>query len=109
MLNRTFEISTPFYGAWKKYGWKKDDWGIGLDKERVDFLAARNETCIVSYDKSGKLYTIKAKKAKTYPIFEIKNYRKLLYIVQKSALNPKKKVEKKDNSIEDLAKMGIFG
>ena len=39
MLDRHFHINTPFYGAWTKYNWNRDDWGLGLAKHRVDALA----------------------------------------------------------------------
>ena len=88
-MNRTFHINTPYFGAYVKYGWQKDDWGIGLSKPKIDKLAKENATVLVSYGKSNQQYTIKAEKVKTYPLEEIKNTGLKVYIVPKSALNYK--------------------
>ena len=86
-MDRTFHINKPYYGAWTKYGWGRDDWGLGLSKPRIDKLG--NATVLVSYGKSNQQYTIKAEKVKTFPIEEIKNSGLKVYIVPKSALNYK--------------------
>jgi hypothetical protein len=87
MTDNHFHINVPYFGAWTKYGWGKDDWGLGLNKERVDGLAKQKATLIVSYGKSNQEYTIGAEKAQTYPIKDVKNFGVKLYIIPKSALH----------------------
>jgi len=87
-----FHIHRPFYSAWRKYGWNPDDYGIGLHKGKIDKLAKDNATCIISYGKSDQEYTIKAKKVQMYPIENIKESNVKVYVVQRSALNYRKKI-----------------
>ena len=89
--NNEFHINTPYYGAWTKYGWQKDDWGLGLNKKRIDLLASNNKTVVVGYGKSSQQYTISAKKVQSFPIEKIKDTSLEVYIVPKSALNYRKK------------------
>ena len=102
-LDNYFHIHTPYYGAWVKYGWQKNDWGIGLAKDKVDKLAKADQVVVVRYGKEKQQYTISAKKIQQYPKERIKNYDLWVYIVPKSALNYRKE------SMEDLGKLGIFG
>jgi len=91
-IRRHFHINTPYFGAWSKYGWKKDTWGLGLNKQRVDMLADAGMTCVISYGKDiEKEYTLSAKKVQIYPVEQIKNTKVEVYIVPKSALNYRKK------------------
>ena len=90
-VNNQFYIYEPYYGAWVEYGWAKDDWGIGLHKDRVDYLAQLNKACVVSYGKlkenqARDCYLIKAKKAQKFPIRDIAGSTVKLYIIPKSEL-----------------------
>jgi hypothetical protein len=105
MLNE-FHIQVPFWSAWQKFGWRKGEYGVGLAKDIIDRLAEQNKTAIVRIGKDPKAYTIKAKKVQKFPIEQIKNWDKQVYIVKKSALNYKKVEPLTD---EVLAKMGVFG
>lgn len=86
-LNNYFHILVPYYGAWTKYGWPKNDWGIGLETERIDELAKIDSTIVVRYGKDKQEYTIAAKKVQKYPVERVKDYDTWVYIVQKSVLN----------------------
>jgi hypothetical protein len=119
-IDRYFHINRPYFSAGIKYGWgntesvRRKNWGIGLAKDRIDFLAETDETIIVKYGKVDKEYTISARKVKLYPVEEIKGYGKLVYIIPKSILNyrkPKKVVEEKslsDMSEEEMFKKGYI-
>lgn len=102
-----FHINQPYFGAWVKYGWEKDDWGIGLSKPRVDKIAKKDGILIVSYYKSDQQYTIKAKEAQTFPKEEIKQTGLLVYIVPKSKLHYKKP-QTDEERLEELKKLGVF-
>jgi len=106
-IYKYFHINTPYYGAWSKYGWGRDDWGLGLCKERIDRYAKTNETIFVSYKEKKQLYTIKARKVQKYPVEKLWN-RLEVYIIPKSSLNYKPTPKKLD-TIEELAKAGVFG
>ena len=93
MKNNYFHINTPIYSSWQKYGWGKDDLGLGLHKGKIDLLAKDNTTIVVSYGKSPQEYTIKANKVQTYPIENIKGGKVKVYVVQKSALNYRPKIK----------------
>jgi len=105
--DKYFHINTPFYSAWQKFGFMKDDWGLGLNKKRIDQLAKTNETAYVSYGKNPQLYTINTKKVKTYPVDTIGWSNTKLYVIPKSSLNycdkTKQEIEEKD-----LVKLGVF-
>jgi len=103
-----FNINTPFFGAWSKYSWATDDWGIGLNKSRIDKLAESNETIYVSYGGKKQLYTIKAKKVQTFPVEDINGYNVKVYILPRSKLNYCKR-KKEDIKLEELCKSGAFG
>jgi len=93
MKNNHFHINTPYYSVWARYGWGKDDYGLGLHKGRIDQLAKDNTTVIVSYGKSDQEYTIKARKVQEYPIESIKGVKVKVYVVKKSALNYRAKIK----------------
>jgi hypothetical protein len=103
-----FHINTPYYGAWTRYGWKKDDWGLGLRKERIDKLAKSGATIYVSYLKSDQLYTIKAELVKTYPIDEIGWAKVKVYVIPRSALNYCEQSAEEIKSRE-MYRAGVFG
>lgn len=110
MKNNYFHILVPYWGAWVKYNWAKNDYGVGLDKEKIDILAKDNQTVIVRIGKHKQEYTIKATAVQTYPLERIKDYYKLVYIVQRSALNYRKvKTEETPQSTEELSRLGVFG
>jgi len=106
--DKYFHINTPYFGAWTEYGWGKDDWGLGLNKKRIDRLAKAGETVYVSYINKRQLYTIKAKKVQEYPVEEVRWSKTKLYIIQKSALNYSQS-KKSEIKLEELAKGGVFG
>lgn len=107
-MNNYFHIRNPYYSAWKKYGWSKDDWGIGLAKYKIDELAKKDKTIVVRYGKKLQNYTISAKKVQKYPIEIVKNYNLQLYVIPKSALNYRKKKSEEDE-MKELSKLGVFG
>ena len=103
-----FHINTPYFGAWSKYGWGKDDWGFGLKKERVDKLAECDATLYISYLKKPQLYTIKAKKVQQYPIEEISWSKVKVYIVPRSSLNYCERTQE-EIEIKEMCEDGVFG
>ena len=105
---RYFHINSPYYSAWTKYGWMPNDWGLGLRKERIDKLAKVGATIYVSYLKSEQLYTIKAEKAKTYPIDEIGWAKLKVYVIPRSSLNYCE-LTKEDIRTKELYQSGVFG
>ena len=108
-VNNYFHINYPFWSAWQKYGWEKDIWGLGLEKNRIDKLAETNEMVVVSYYKSDKEYTIRAKKCQKYPIEKIKDYDTYVYIVPKNAMMSKPKPKSIGGmTMEELFKQGIL-
>ncbi|HEC64055.1 MAG TPA: hypothetical protein ENI23_02035 [bacterium] len=106
MTDNYFHILRPYFSAWMKYNWPKDDFGLSLAKDRIDLLASQNAAAIVRYGKSNQEYTISARKARRYPVEQIKDYGKWVYVVPKSALNYR---AKKIETLKDLAEAGIFG
>lgn len=96
-MNNQFDIRQPFWGAWTKYGWQKGDWGIGLNKDRIDKLAEKNENAIVKYYKSD-WKVIEAKKVQKYPLYKV-DFNTLLYIVKKSALKEINKIDLSDPKV----------
>ena len=101
---RKFHIIAPYYGAWTKYGWEKNDWGIGLSKKRIDDLGLRGLTAIVSYRDSID-YEIDAREVQEFPISTIKGKDKVkVYIVKKSALVKEFK-ESEDEALQELSKL----
>jgi len=82
-----FHIFQPYYGAWVEYGWAKDDWGIGLNKERVDRLSKQGNLIWVSYGKdTEKKYYIKSQVVQRCPVRAIAGSNVKLYVVPKSQL-----------------------
>ena len=104
--NNYFHINTPYYGAWTKYGWGRDDWGLGLNKERIDKLDD-GETIYVSYGKKDTLYTIKAGKVKKYPVEKLRWGGVKVYIIPKSVLNYKGLLQNEE--LKEEARLGIYG
>ncbi len=35
MSKPVFKIKEPYWGAWKRYGWDKGVWGVGLNLHRI--------------------------------------------------------------------------
>lgn len=103
-MGNRFHINYPYFGAWTKYGWKVGDWGIGLNKFRVDKLAEQNKDLIVSYYTSSRRYMIKAKKVQTYPVERVKDYDMFVYIIPKSVLKP----IKEERSISQMSTQEFF-
>ncbi len=98
-----FNIRTPYFGAWTKYGWEKGDWGIGLNKERIDLLALRDMPARVTYGKDARTYMIPAKEVQKYPVEGIKESDTEVYIVPKSALNIKTTEEEEAKELSRLS------
>lgn len=103
-----FYIKVPYWGAYVKYNWTKNDWGLGLDCSRIDQLAKENATVVVRYGKWKQEYTISAKKVKGYPIERIKDYDKWVYIVPKSILNYRKP-KSEEEELKELVESGVCG
>jgi len=99
-----FNIHSPYFSAWQKYGWENGCWGIGLEKRQIDDLASKNGTAIVKYGKSDIEYTIKAKDVQQYPVEQVKTYNTFVYIVPKTAL----KYYKKPKSISDMSEKELL-
>lgn len=109
MTNNFFYIKTPYFGAWTKYGWEKNDWGIGLEKNRVDRLAREDSIVNVKYGSDiTREYTIRAKEVIKYPVEQIKNYNKKVYIIPKSALRYKKP-KTDEEKLKEMFEQGVFG
>jgi len=106
--DKYFHINTPYYSAWTKYGWGKDDWGLGLKKERIDELAKEDATIYISYLIKPQLYTIKAKVIQKYPIDEIGWAKVKIYIIPRSSLNYCER-KQEDIELKEMAKNGVFG
>ena len=104
--NNNFHIHKPYFSAWRRYGWSKNDWGLGLRKEIIDKLAEQNLIAIISYGQSNQKYTLAARKIQQYPIESIKNSNILVYIIPKSSLNYKKSYKEE---MQYLCQLGIFG
>lgn len=101
----------PFWGAYSKYGWEKGEWAVGLEKEKVDALAAKDKEITikikVSRNNPATLYYIKAKRVQECPIEQFKGNTSVKgYIVRKGLLGFK--VNNTDMSMEALAKLGVF-
>lgn len=78
-----FNIKEPYWGAWKKYGWNKGEWSVGLDKDQVDKMDER-ETARV--ETRGERYLVKIADVKKSPIEEVR-WGKKLYIVRENLLD----------------------
>jgi len=105
-----FNIRVPVWGAWSIYGWPEGTWGIGLEKNRIDYFAKRNKDVTVSYWKDKGVYAVSAQKVQEYPIERIKDYEKWVYIIPKSILKKEVKVERKseEEEFKELARLGVF-
>jgi len=85
----TLFIKSPWWGAWKTFGWAKDTWGVGIDSDVVNALADKKATVELEiYNFKGK-YLIPAKTVKDYSVknkclFMAKG--KFLYVVPKTML-----------------------
>jgi hypothetical protein len=88
-MDNKFYIHTPYFSAWQKYGWQPGDYGIGLEKNRIDKLSIKKKTVEVNIRKEGD-FTINSQLVKDFPVEKIKNHEKWVYIVRRSALNKKK-------------------
>jgi len=104
--SREFYINKPFYSAGQKFGWENEEYGVGLEKNRIDHLAHCHKTAIVRIGNEPNAYTIKAREVQRYPVDQIKNYDLWVYVVPKSKLNYKK-IE--PITTESLFKLGVFG
>ena len=101
-----FHIRTPYFSAWQKYGWDKDDYGLGLRRDRIDNSAEKKESVLISYGKNKNIYSLDAKKIQECTVEFICGTDVQLYIIPISMLKIVK--EKKVETIEDLAKIGVF-
>ncbi len=71
---RILVIKKPWYGAWKKFGWDKSVWGVGLKKSSLETALRYGYTMVqvnIEQDKSSYLIGIKqclefAEKNNTY-------------------------------------------
>jgi len=82
-----FHIHEPYYGAWVEYGWAKDDWGIGLHKDRIDALASKGIIVWVSFGKDAETkYYIRSAMVQTFPVRPVYGKNVDLYIVPRSKL-----------------------
>ena len=102
-INNYFYIKIPYFGAWKKYGWKKGDWGMGLEKKRIDSIAKYNGIAIVGYYKSDQKYIILAKKVQSYPKKKIKDYNIYVYVVPRSVIEYKEKELTEDEKAKQFS------
>lgn len=86
--NNYFHIFAPFYSAWQEYGWQKNDWGIGLNKERVDALAAKGIIIWLSFGKDEQTkYSINSTLVQTFPVRPVQGKNVDLYVVPRSKLS----------------------
>lgn len=58
---KLIKIREPYWGAWKKYGWEKGRWGIGLKADVVDEVAGVNGILRIEIGKVNETLKIKAK------------------------------------------------
>jgi len=56
-------IREPFYGAWKKYGWKKGVWGVGIKQSEIMKAGIYGEKIYITLRDEPTEYMINPKMA----------------------------------------------
>ncbi len=60
---KTIKLRRPFFSAWKKFGWERDNWGIMIDLPRLKELAEKGERILFSFKEIKEEFEIDAKEA----------------------------------------------
>ena len=75
------DIRQPFFGAWKKYGWPKGTWGIGIKRKKITDAGLKGEKITITLRGKPTEYQITPKKALIHgKLFMAKFNTKLLVI-----------------------------
>ena len=85
-----FNIRTPLFHYWEKYGYPKDTWFLGLNKADIDKAAIKDEKVKVKYWKHKDIFTVKAKTVQKYPVERLKGGDMELYIIPTTILGKSK-------------------
>jgi len=78
-------INTPYWSAWKRYGWKDNTWGLGLRKHDLTKCIENNEMLRVEIKQLNKEYFVCPNKAvkfvKKHKTMFIARGQTLLYVI----------------------------
>lgn len=86
-----FNIRTPLFHYWERYGYPKDTWCLGLNKAEVDLEAIKGKSIKVKYWKHKDVFTIKPSIVQKYPVERIKGGEVEVYIIPVTILGKTKK------------------
>ena len=82
------KINTPWWSAWKTFGWERGTWGIGLDKKKIDQCVLDNDSLKVEI--KGKTYCLDPVKVWDYCCLNntkfMTKYGNSLYVIPNSFL-----------------------
>ena len=107
MTRVDFNIKEPYWLAWLRYGWDKEDWGIGLNKKKIDSFFD-DKVISIFINTSKQFFDITVSKVRKCPTEMIRNSDVEVYIVKRSELHLIEEKSIGETSIEELAKMGVF-
>lgn len=62
----TLKIKEPWWGAFKRFGWPKGTWGVGLNKRDVDAAAKSDDLVDLHIWKFKTVYRTSAKAIQEY-------------------------------------------
>lgn len=112
-----FKLFEPFWGAWKIFGWKNREAGVGINVELVRLALKEKKKIIVNYqDFSYEISAIKIKnfyeKSKIKPIYKVKGDVKLIVVpfskFKRIKMFDKKAYEEKEKIREEVKSLFNF-
>ena len=62
-MSKIIKCKSPFFSAWKKFGWDKNTWGATIPISILRRLANKGEKIIFKYRKVNQSFEIDAKEA----------------------------------------------
>ena len=84
------KIIEPWWGAWKRFGWKKQTWGVGINKSDVESAIRMDEDLDLFVWKFKTKYRVDPRKVKEFAESTGAKFRAkfdtLLYVVPQTML-----------------------
>lgn len=60
---KRIKLRRPYFSAWKKFGWERDNWGVMIDLPHLKQLAERGEKVVFCFKEIKEEFEIDAKEA----------------------------------------------
>lgn len=84
-------IDSPYWGAWKKFGWPKATWGIGINRSKVESAIIAGYDLLEIYIKERKqTYHVSPDEVEKYAVMRNSMHQAkmgtILYIIPESEM-----------------------